>query len=146
MAQYSDNRKAYFEYEPLEKYEAGIELLGHEVKAVRSGRASLPGSHVIVRGGEAYVINMDIPPYQPKNTSPDYDAKRTRRLLLTKKEIGDLSKKGEMKGLTIIPVSLYSKGRKIKMEIAVMRGKKIHDKRETIKKRDTDRELRREMK
>ena len=138
--------KANFLYEIQDRYEAGIELLGHEVKSVRNHQGTLLGAHVIIRGGEAYVVGMEIPPYQNKNTPKDYDPLRTRRLLLTKKEIEELSKNGDMKGLTIIPVSLYSKSRKIKAEIAVVRGKKSHDKRETIKKRDTEREMRREMK
>ncbi len=145
MANLLENTKARFEYEMLEKYEAGIELLGFEVKTLRLRHGSLVGAYVIVRGGEAYLINMDIPPYQPKNAPADYDSKRNRRLLLTKKEIAALAEKGETKGLTLIPVSLYSKGRKIKAEIAVMRGKKLHDKRETIKKRDMDREIRRSL-
>ncbi len=146
MANLVENTKARFEYEILESYEAGLELFGYEVKAIRNHHGSLIGAHVIIRGGEAYLINMDIPPYQPKNTPLDYDAKRNRRLLFTKKEIAELGKKGETKGLTIIPISLYSKGRKIKAQIAVVRGKKTRDKRETIKKRDVDREIRREMK
>ncbi len=146
MANLLENGKAKFEYEFLENYEAGIELLGFEVKAVRNHRGSLLGAHVIVRGGEAYIINMEIPPYQPGNTPKDYDPKRNRRLLLTKKELGKLAEKEAAKGLTVIPVSMYSKGRKIKVNIAVVRGKKTHDKRETIKKRDVDREMRRTLK
>ncbi len=146
MVNLIENGKAKFEYEFLESYESGIELLGFEVKTVRSHRGSLLGAHVIVRGGEAYIINMEIPPYQPKNTPTDYDAKRNRRLLLTKKEIAELAEKEQTKGLTIIPVSLYNKGRKIKVQVAVVRGKKLHDKRESIKKRDTDREIRRTLK
>jgi len=146
MANLIENGKARFEYEFLETYEAGIELLGMEVKSLRNHRGSLLGAHIIVRGGEAYVINMDIPPYQPKNTPRDYDAKRNRRLLLTKKEIAELAEKESAKGLTLIPVSLYSKGPKIKVQVCVVRGKKTRDKRESIKRRDTDREMRRTLK
>lgn len=146
MANYVDNSKARFDYEFLERYEAGIELLGFEVKSVRAGRASLIGAHVVVRGGEVYVVGMQIQPYQVNNMLIKYDAERTRRLLLTKKEIAELAEVDAKKGLTIIPLSLYNKGAKIKVGIAVARGKKKFDKRETIKKRDTDRELRREMK
>ena len=89
---------------------------------------------------------MQIPPYQPANTPKDYDPLRNRRLLLTKKEISSLLEEEKQKGLTIIPLSVYNKGRKLKLEIAVVRGKKKYDKRETIKKRDTDREIRRTLK
>jgi SsrA-binding protein len=145
MAHYAENRKARFDYEILEKYETGIELLGTEVKSVRGGRMSLEGSFVIVRGGEVYLINSNIPPYQLKNAPKDYDPLRNRRLLLTKKEVQELAG-SEKTNLTVVPLSVYNKGRKIKVEIALAKGKKKRDKRESIKKRDTDRELRRAMK
>ncbi len=141
-----ENRKARADYEVLKKYTAGIELLGFEVKAIRNGRGSLPGSHVIVRGGEAYLINMDIPAYQSHNTPEGYDQKRTRRLLLSKKEIAELGMYESRKGLTIVPLSVYTARRFIKIHLAVVRGRKKYDKREEIRKRETDRELRREMK
>ena len=140
------NKKAYFNYEILEKIEAGIELLGFEVKSLKKGQGSLEGSHITMRGGEAFVINMQIPPYQPANTPKDYNPLRNRRLLLTKKENKSLSGEENQKGLTIIPISVYNKGKKLKLEIAIVRGKKKYDKRETIKKRDTDREMRRDLK
>ena len=146
MAHYAENRKARFDYEILEKYEAGIELLGVEVKSVRGGRMSLEGAFVIVRGGEVYLINANIPPYQVKNTSKDYDTLRNRKLLLTKKEISELTGNEKNKSLTIVPISVYNKNRKIKAEIALVKGKKKYDKRETIKRRETDREIRREYK
>ena len=146
MAHYAENRKARFDYEILEKYEAGIELLGVEVKSVRSGRMSLEGAFIIVRGGEVYLINANVPPYQPKNAPKDYDPLRNRRLLLTKKEITELAGSEKNKSLTIVPISVYNKNRKIKIEIALVKGKKKFDKRETIKKRDTDREIRRQIK
>ncbi|KKQ19772.1 MAG: SsrA-binding protein [Parcubacteria group bacterium GW2011_GWC1_36_9] len=146
MSHYAENRKAQFNYEILEKYEAGIELLGVEVKSVRGGQMSLEGAFVIVRGGEAYLINANISPYQVKNTPKDYDSLRNRRILLTKKEIIELAGSEKNKSLTIVPISVYNKGRKIKVEIALVKGKKKFDKRETLKKRDTDREIRREMK
>ena len=145
MAHYAENRKARFNYEVLEKYEAGIELFGTEVKSVRGGQMSLEGAFVIVRGGEAYLINANVPSYQPKNAPKDYDPLRNRKLLLTKKEISTLSG-SEKINLTIVPISVYNKGRKIKVEIALVKGKKKYDKRESIKKRDTDREIRREYK
>ena len=146
MAHYAENRKARFNYEILEKYEAGIELLGVEVKSVRDGQISLEGAFVIVRGGEVFLINANIPPFQPKNAPKDYDPLRNRKLLLTKKEIAELAASEKNKSLTIVPISLYNKGRKIKVEIALSKGKKKFDKRETIKKRDTDREMRRASK
>jgi len=146
MANYAENRKARFNYEFLEKYETGIELLGTEVKSVRGGQMSLEGAFVIIRGGEAFLINANIPPYQVKNTPKDYDALRNRKLLLTKKEIAELAGSEKNKSLTIVPISVYNKNRKIKVEIALVKGKKKFDKRETIKKRETDRELRREYK
>ena len=142
---YAQNRKIHFDYEILEKYECGIELLGTEVKSVRGGRMSLEGAFVIIRGGEAFIINASIPPYQMANAPKDYDPLRNRKLLLTKKEIGELADTEKNKALTIVPMSVYNKTRKIKVEIALVRGKKKHDKRETTKKRETDRELRREF-
>ena len=146
MANYAENRKARFNYEILEKYEAGIELLGTEVKSVRGGQMSLEGAFVIVRGGEAFLINANVPAYQPKNAPKDYDPLRNRKLLLTKKEMAELAGSEKNKSLTIVPISVYNKGRKIKVEIALVKGKKKFDKRETLKKRDTDREIRRSLK
>jgi SsrA-binding protein len=146
MANYAENRKARFNYEILSTYEAGMELLGTEVKSVRAGRMSLEGAFVIVRGGEAYLINGNIPPYQIKNAPKNYDPLRNRKLLLTKKEIAELAGSEKNKSLTIVPISVYNKGRKIKIEIGLVKGKKKYDKRETIKKRDTERELRRTLK
>jgi len=146
MANYAENRKARFDYEILEKYEAGIELLGTEVKSVRGGRMALEGSFVIVRGGEAFLINANIPPYQPQNAPADYDPLRNRKILLTKKEIAELAGSEKNRSLTIVPLAVYNKGRKIKVSLALSKGKKKFDKRETIKKRETDREIRREHK
>lgn len=141
-----ENRKAAFNYEFLEKFDAGIELFGFEVKSLRKKQGSLDGSYVIVRGNETFLVNAFIPPYQPKNTPKDYDPRRHRKLLLTKKEIAELAGAESKKGLTIVPISVYAKGRKIKVALAIARGKKKYDKRESIKKRDTEREIRREMK
>ena len=146
MANYAENRKARFDYETVSKYEAGIELLGSEVKSVRGGRMSLDGAFVIIRGGEAYLINANIPPYQAKNVDTNYDPLRNRRVLLTKKEIAELAQTEKNKSLTIVPYSVYNKGKKIKISISLVKGKNKRDKRETIKKRETDRELRREYK
>lgn len=144
MATHIKNKKASLNYEFLEKFEAGIELLGFEVKAVQKHGGSFEGAHVTVRGGEAYLIGAHIPPYQPTNTPKEYDPNRNRRLLLTKKELTTLALFEAKKGLTIVPLSMYNKGRKLKVKIAVARGKKKHDKRETIKKRDVERQIRRE--
>ncbi|MEK9167762.1 MAG: SsrA-binding protein SmpB, partial [Patescibacteria group bacterium] len=133
------NKKAGFNYEFLEKHEAGIKLLGFEVKALKNGQGSLEGAYVIVRGEEAFVVGMQIPPYQPANTPKNYDPMRPRKLLLAKKEIRALAGIEDKKGLTIVPVSVYNKKQKIKVEIAVGRGKKQYDKRESIKKKDTER-------
>lgn len=145
MAVLVENKKARFDFEILEKYEAGISLSGAEVKSLREKRGNLEGARVLVRGGEAYVVNMDIPPYQPKNQE-GYDGSKARRLLLGRNEIAEISAKGDEKGLTIVPISVYDKGRFIKVEIAVARRKKNADKRESIKKRETEREIRRTLK
>lgn len=141
-----ENRKARFNYELKERFEAGIELFGYEVKSLRNKEGSLDGAYVIVRGGEPFLVNCYIPPYQPKNTPKEYEERRVRKLLLTKKEIAELAGAESKKGLTIVPVAVYTKGRKLKVELAIARGKKKYDKRESIKKRDTERELRRTLK
>jgi SsrA-binding protein len=140
------NKKAGMDYEIMESFEAGIELLGLEVKSLRKNQGSLLGAHVTVRGGEAFITASNIPAYQEKNTPKEYDPKRNRRLLLTKAEIQKLAALEAKKGLTIVPISMYNKGKKIKVQVAIVRGKKKFDKREDIKKRDTDREIRREFK
>lgn len=146
MPVYIDNRKAHFNYTIEDTYEAGIELLGFEVKSIKNGSGNINSAFCIVRGGEAYIINMNIPPYQPKNIGDGYNPEKPRRLLLSKKEIKKLAEKDDIKGLTLVPISLYSKGRYIKVSIAVARGKKVFDKRETIKKREAEIEIRREYK
>jgi SsrA-binding protein len=146
MSNYLDNPKARFDYEMLERFDAGIELFGFEVKSVRAGHGSITGAYIIVRGGEVFITGMRIDPYQQGNTPKDYDPERTRKLLLTKKEIGQLAEAEAKKGLTLVPLSLYNKGGKIKVSFAIARGKKKFDKRESIKKRDTDREIAREFK
>ncbi|MEK7548873.1 MAG: SsrA-binding protein SmpB [Patescibacteria group bacterium] len=135
------NKRAYFDYEILETFEAGIELFGFEVKSVKNGRINLAGSYAIIRGGEIWLINTDIPAYQPKNAPPDYNAKRNRRLLLKKKEIEFLIGKTVEKGLTLVPLKVYTKERKIKIEIGLTKNRKKKDKRELIKKREAEREI-----
>jgi len=146
MTQFAENRKAYFNYEILEKITAGIQLLGFEVKAVRAGRITLDGSYVTIRGKEAFLIGAGITPLQPKNTPEDYDERRNRKLLLTKKEIERLGNVENQQGLTLIPLSVYNINHKLKIELGIARGKKKTDKRESIKKRESDREIRRTLK
>ena len=142
----SEHKKAYFDYEILEKFEAGLELLGFEVKSVIKGNAHLEGARVLIRGEEAYVVGLTIPPYQQKNTPAGYEPDRTRRLLLHKKEIAHLAGKQKEQGLTLVPIKLYNKRHKVKLEFAVARGKKKFDKREVIKKRETKRRIERSLK
>ena len=146
MADLIRNKKSKFDYELLETFEAGIELFGYEVKSLRNKQASLEGSHVVIRGNEAFLVGATIPPYQPSNTPKDYDPERSRRLLLNKKELNELSGFESQRGLTIVPISVYSKGRNLKLKIAVARGKKKHDKRETIKERASKRAIERTLK
>jgi len=140
------NKKAYFNYEITEKFTAGMELFGFEVKSAREKKGQLEGAYVTIRGGEAYLIGANIPAYQPKNAPIDFDPLRNRKLLLTKKEIKQLADVEAKKGLTIVAISVYNAGRKLKIEIGIAKGKKSFDKRETIKKRETDREIRRTLK
>lgn len=139
------NKRAYFDYEILETYEAGIELRGFEVKAIKSGRINLAGSYAIIRNNQVWLLNADIPPYQPKNTPVDYDSKRTRRLLLKKSEIKNLIGRTQEKGLTLVPLKVYTKGKfgRIKIEIGLGKSRKKADKRELIKKREVEREIKR---
>ena len=141
----SDNRKARFQYELLEKFEAGLMLQGTEVKSLRDGKLSLTEAYCRVDGqGEVYLLDAHIAPYGHGNRS-NHDPLRPRKLLLHKLEINRLIGKVKEKGLTLVPVRVYFKGGKAKVEIALAKGKKIHDKRETIKKRDQERDARREM-
>jgi len=140
------NKKYGLKYEILDKFEAGIELLGTEVKSIKAGHGKLDASYVILRGGEAYLINSEIPAFQPKNALKDYSPTRIRKLLLTKKEINQLTGLTSQKGLTVIPISMYNKGRKIKAEIAIVKGLKKYDKREVIKKRETNKNIERIIK
>lgn len=135
------NKKLHLTYTILETYEAGLELFGFEVKALRQKLGSLDGGKVIVRGGEAFLVGAYIPPYQPANAPKSYDPYRTRRLLLQKKEIVDLYSHESTKTLTMNPVSLYSKNNLIKCEVAVCKKKDSRDKREDIKKDIARREV-----
>ncbi|HEY4473942.1 MAG TPA: SsrA-binding protein SmpB [Candidatus Paceibacterota bacterium] len=141
-----ENKKARMEYEILERLEAGISLTGFEVKALRAGKGMLAGSRVLVRGGEAYLVGATIPPYQERNTPAGYDPERSRRLLISKKEISELAGSEGQKGLTIIPLMVYNKNNRLKLEIAVARHKKKYDKREALKERDSKRTIERSLK
>jgi SsrA-binding protein len=139
------NKRAKFDYSIVEEIEAGIELAGFEVKAVRAKRAQLLGSFIHERGGEIFLVNAQIPALQPKNTPEEYDERRSRRLLLRRREIDSLAQKLKAERLTAIPLELYTKGRLIKVKLGLARSKKQHDKRETIKRRESDREIGRQM-
>jgi SsrA-binding protein len=146
MSVYATNRRAVYEYEILERFEAGIQLLGGEVKAVRASNLSLQGAFVTMRGSEAFLTNALISPWQPQNSKAEYDARRSRKLLLNKHEVQELIGATQQKGLTIIPLRVYTKGPRIKVEIGLARGKRQYNKKERQKerdiKRDTDRLLR----
>lgn len=138
----ADNKKARFDYEILETHESGIELAGHEVRSVKLGRLGLAGSYVIIRDGQAWLLNAQIPPYQVNNVPEKYEPTRTRRLLLHKKEIATLAGLLQQKSYTLIPLRAYMKANLIKLEVGVGRARKKHDKRELLKERDTRREMR----
>jgi len=142
----TENKKAYYKYAILEKFEAGIVLIGQEVKSIKLGRISLRGSYVVFKDNELYLIGAHIPPYQPKNAPPDYNPGRSRKLLLTKSEIKHLIGKSKEKSLTLVSLKVYTRKGKIKIEFAIVKGKKKVDKRELIKKRETEREIRRVIK
>jgi SsrA-binding protein len=139
----AENRRSSYDYELLETYEAGLVLFGFEVKAIKTGHVSLTGSFVTTKNGELFLTGALIPPYQAANTPVEYDQTRSRKLLLKRTEISSLIGKLKAKGLTLIPIRLYTKKNKIKLEFAVAKGKRKSDKREAIKKRDAEREMQR---
>lgn len=141
--EYLRNKKATFDYQLQESIEAGIELLGTEVKSIKDHQGSLSGAYVALLDGTLVLLGAHIPPWQEKNAATTYDPYRTRKILVHKKELDALAKTLKVKGLTIIPVSLYGKGSLVKLQLAVAKGKKNVDKRATIKNRDLDREARR---
>lgn len=141
-----ENKKVGLEYHILEEMEAGLELFGYEVKSLRAGRGSLKGARIVARGGEAYLVGASIPPWQIANAPKSYDPERTRRLLLNKKEINRIAGAESEKGLTIVPIRVYSKKRKLKLAIAIVRGKKKVDKRHTIRAREEKRRIERTLK
>lgn len=145
MGVLASNPRARFDYHILETSEAGIELYGFEVKSTKAGRMSLTGSFVIIRGGEAWLVNAAIPPYQPKNTPPGYDAARSRKLLLHRSQIKELIGASTQRGLTIIPLGVYTKGPRIKVAIGLARRRKKYDKRERIREREEKRKITRAL-
>ncbi|MCX6794731.1 MAG: SsrA-binding protein SmpB [Candidatus Falkowbacteria bacterium] len=146
MPSLAQNKKARFDYEILDKYEAGLVLYGHEVKAVRAGQVSLKGSYISVRTKngktELYLISAMIFPYKSAGPMPNYNQTRERKLLLKKGEISQLLGKKQTEGLTLVPLKIYTNHSFLKLEFAVAKGKKKYDKREAIKKREVDRNLR----
>ena len=136
------NKKAYFDYAIAETMETGIELSGHETRAIRAGKAALAGAVIKIYGGQLWLVGATIGPYQEKNTPPGFDPKRARRLLAHKKEIGTLAGAVQSKHLTLVPLKLYNKGGKIKLEIGLAKSRLKGDKREAIKKRETERAIR----
>ncbi|PJE67210.1 SsrA-binding protein [Candidatus Shapirobacteria bacterium CG10_big_fil_rev_8_21_14_0_10_40_9] len=138
------NRRASHDYQLLEKFEAGIALSGPEVKSVREGKISLEGSFARIAGGEAWLFNCHIHPYRFADTR-DLDPSRSRKILLHKKEIISLESKMRQKRLTLVPLACYTKGRLIKLELALGRGKKEYEKKEAKKRRDIEREVERQL-
>lgn len=141
-----ENRQARFNYEILETYEAGIELLGTEVKSIKAGQANIQDAYAIVRDGEIFLLNMYVAPHQTTGKYFNHEPRRTRRLLLHKQEIRKLGGAVTQKGLTIVPLKLYLSNGWIKVAIGLVRAKKLHDKREDIRKREDQREMARAMK
>lgn len=135
------NRKAAFDYEILETYEAGIELRGFEVKALRKGYAQLLGSFVTIRNGEAWLTNATISPYQPANAPEDHNPARPRRLLLHRRELKELIGRTAQKGLTLVPLRIYTKGSRIKVAFGLARRKKKRDQRERIREREDQKKI-----
>lgn len=145
------NKKAKFDYEILETFEAGLVLLGHEVKSIKTGHISMKGSFVTLKQvknklPELYLINTHVPKYKYAASVKDYDPYRSRKLLVKKSEIKKLIGKKQEQGLTLVPLKIYTKRNLLKLEFALGRGKKKHDKREAIKKRELDRNVSRMMK
>jgi SsrA-binding protein len=141
----SENRKASYDYNILEKFEAGLVLFGQEVKSIKTGHINLAGSFVAIREGEPFLLGVKVPPYQPNNAGADYNEAREKKLLLNKKEINYLIGKTKQKGFSLIPLKIYEKSGRVKLEFGLAKGKKKYDKKEAIKKRDIERDIRTEL-
>ena len=137
----AENRKAFHDYHILETFETGVVLLGTEVKSIREGRVNLRDSYARAENGEVFVYNIHIQPYSHRGYA-EHDPLRRRKLLLHAHEIRKLVAKTIEKGMTLVPLRMYFKGRKVKMALGLAKGKQMHDKRETIKRREVDRETR----
>ncbi len=146
MPTLANNKQVHFDYEILETIEAGLVLTGQEAKSVKAGHMNLKGAFVTFHGSEALLTNAHISKYPQAGPLPDYDPTRSRRLLIHKREIERLRGKLQEKGLTIVPTEVYTKNRFIKVKIGIARGKHLYDKRQTLKKRDAEREIRRTLK
>ncbi|HIK39634.1 SsrA-binding protein SmpB [Thermoleptolyngbya sichuanensis XZ-Cy5] len=142
----AENRQARFEYEILETFEAGIELVGTEVKSVRAGKANLRDGFALIRNGEVWLHNVHISPHDTASQYFNHDPRRTRKLLMHRQEIRKLIGKVEQQGLTLVPLKMYLKRGWVKISLALARGKKLHDKREDLKQKQAKREMQRAMK
>ena len=138
-----DNRKARFLYEVLEEFEAGIVLLGSEVKSIRMGNVTLTDSFIYLKSGEVWIKNFKVSRYKQTHLSEKHDESREKKLLLTKIQIVKISRMMEDKGVTCVPLSVFVKNNKLKVKIGVVKGKKLYDKRQSIKERDVKREMQR---
>lgn len=142
----TENKKAHFNYEILERFQAGLVLQGLEVKSARLGRIQIAGSYGVFKQGELFLIGATISSYQPNNTPLSYKSERSRKLLLNKKELSYLEGKVKERGLTLVPLKVYSTGEgRIKLEFGLAKGKKKWDKREALKNKDSDREIERAL-
>ncbi len=142
---FAENRKARYEYETLETYEGGLELTGQEVKAIREGGAKVDGAYVTIAAGELWLLGAHIRPYSKSAKGAAYESDRKRKILVHRKELAYLAGKTQEKGLTLVPFTLYPRGRQIKLSFGLCRGRKAHDKREKLKARDLDRDIRRHL-
>ncbi|MFN0198505.1 MAG: SsrA-binding protein SmpB [Planctomycetaceae bacterium] len=138
------NRKAFFDYDILEQLECGIVLQGSEVKSIRNGKMSIDEAFARIRGNELWLLGSDIPPY-PQATYMNHEPKRPRKLLLHKRELSKFAEEAGHRGLTIIPLAVYFSKGKVKVKLAIAKGKKLHDKREKLKKQDAGKEMRNAM-
>ncbi len=141
MKTLSENKRVFFDYEFLEKFKAGIKLTGHETKSAKMGKANIAGAYAVCRNGEIFLIGAEISSFQPQNSPFGYDPKKTRKLLLTKKEIGRIAGKIQS-NLTILPLKIYTERGFVKVDLGLGRKKREKDKRELIKKRDAERTIR----
>jgi SsrA-binding protein len=142
----ADNRQARYLYEILETHEAGVELKGTEIKSIREGRANLRDGYALIRNGEVWLLNVHVSPHPTAGEYFNHDPRRTRKLLLHRQEIRKLIGQVEQKGLTLVPLKMYLKRGRVKVDLALVRGKKLHDKRDDLKERQDKRDMERAMK